>query len=39
MFKVVFVFLRLSGIPGMIMNDFGNEIEFKWWRVLTLNFE
>ena len=27
------------GMLGMVRNDFENEIEFKWRRVVTLGFE
>ena len=39
MFKVVVVSLRPSGMSGMIRNDFEDEIEFKWRRVVTPGFE
>ena len=39
MLKVVSVSLRLSGLSGMVRNDFEDEIKFRWGRVVTLSFE
>ena len=35
MFKVGGMFLRMSALPRMAKDDFEEEIEFKWGRVVT----